>query len=188
MRAALPTIVVLMSHPLRAGQGGTFAFALAAAIAASAVLGVGTLDGRANQALQRAPRAVRSSIELTAVTVTVRDNEGHLVPDLPVDAFTIFEDGQPQTITQYAHDRVPVGVGLLLDTSDSMFGQRIKDARAAVERFLLELLSPDDSLFVMTFNHEPHVLIWWTPPVKPPRCTRRSIRSGRLAERRCTTP
>ncbi len=166
MRAAMATIALLMSHRLRAGQGGPFAVALAAAIAAGAVLGGGALDGAANQPPQRAPRALRSSIELTAVTVTVRDNQGHLVPDLPADAFTIFEDGEPQTITQYAHERVPVGVGLLLDTSDSMFGQRIKDARAAVERFLLELLSPDDSLFVMTFNHEPHVLISWTPPAE----------------------
>jgi len=189
MRAAMATIAVFMSHPLRAGQvlnrreprhpdwltavrsrfvarSTPFAFAVAAAIVASAVLSVGAQDGRSNQPMQRAPRALRSSVELTAVTVTVRDNEGHLVPDLPVGAFSIFEDGEPQTITQYAHERVPVGVGLLLDISDSMFGQRIKDARAAVERFLLELLSPDDSLFVMTFNHEPHVLISWTPPAE----------------------
>src|SRR5512141_2151268 len=99
--------------------------ALIAALAAGAVLRAGAQDGRTTQPMQRAPRALRSSIELTAVTVTVRDNEGRLVPDLPVDAFTIFEDGEPQTITQYTHERVPVGLGLLLDISDSMFGQRI---------------------------------------------------------------
>src|SRR5262249_33970305 len=87
--------------------------------------------------IQRAPRTLRSSVDLTVVTVTVRDGDGRLVPDLPVEAFTIYEDGEPQTITQFTHDRVPVGLGLLLDVSDSMFGQRIKDACAAVERFLL---------------------------------------------------
>jgi VWFA-related protein len=136
---------------------------LTAAIVASVVLSGGAQNA-GTAPIQRAPGALRSSIELTAVTATVRDSDGRLVPDLPVDAFTIFEDGEPQTVTQYARERVPVGVGLLLDISDSMFGQRIKDARAAVERFLLELLSPDDSLFVMTFNHEPHLLIPWTPP------------------------
>jgi Ca-activated chloride channel homolog len=163
MRAAKATIAVLMSHTTRVGQVGGF---IAAAIVAAAVLCAGAQDARPAAPMQRAPRTLRSSIELTAVTVTVRDNDGRLVPDLPVDAFTIFEDGEPQTITQYAHDRVPVGVGLLLDVSDSMFGQRIKDARSAVERFLLELLSPDDSLFVMTFNHEAHVVISWTPPAE----------------------
>jgi Ca-activated chloride channel homolog len=113
---------------------------------------------------QRPAQPLRSSIELTAVTVTVRDGNGRLDPDLPRDAFTVYEDGEPQTITQFAHERVPVGLGLLLDVSDSMFGQRIRDARSAVERFLLELLSPDDSLFVMTFNHQPHLLTPWTAP------------------------
>jgi Ca-activated chloride channel family protein len=160
MRAAEAIIAALVSHT------SARAMALVAAIAAGAVLYAGAQDRSATQPMQRAPRPLRSSIELTAVTVTVRDNDGRLVPDLPVDAFTIFEDGEPQAITQYAHERVPVGLGLLLDISDSMFGQRIKDARAAVERFLLELLSPDDSLFVMTFNHQPHVLISWTPPAE----------------------
>jgi Ca-activated chloride channel homolog len=114
--------------------------------------------------IQRAPRMLRSSVELTAVTATVRDADGRLVPDLPSDAFTVYEDGEPQVITQFTHERVPVGLGLLLDVSDSMFGQRILDARAAVERFLLELLSPEDSLFVMTFNHSPHLLTSWTSP------------------------
>ena len=74
-------------------------------------------------------------------------------PGLPREAFEIFEDGEPQAITQFTNERVPVGLGVLLDTSDSMFGRRIVDARAAVERFLFELLDPDDEFFVMAFNH-----------------------------------
>ncbi len=167
MRATMATIAVLMSHTSRMGQ------VVLATLATGVVLCAGAQDARTAAPIQRAPGALRSSIELTAVTVTVRDDNGRLVPDLPVNAFTIFEDGEPQAITQYAHERVPVGLGLLLDISDSMFGQRIKDARAAVERFLLELLSPDDSLFVMTFNHQPHVLISWTPPAEAA-----AVRSG----------
>lgn len=116
--------------------------------------------------VQRAPRTLRTSIEVIAVTVTVRDADGRLVPDLPADAFTVYEDGLPQPITQFTHERVPVGLGLLLDVSDSMFGQRIRDARAAVERFLLESLSQDDALFVMTFNHLPRLLTPWTTPAE----------------------
>ncbi len=43
-----------------------------------------------------------------------------------------------------------------------MFGQRLVDARAAVERFLVDLLAPDDAFFVMTFNHVPQLLTRWT--------------------------
>jgi VWFA-related protein len=112
--------------------------------------------------IARAPRALRSSVEVTAVTVTVRDADGRLAPDLPREAFSIYEDGEPQAITQFTHERVPVALGLLLDVSDSMFGSRIRDARAAVARFLLELLGPDDVFFLMAFNHAPHVLTPWT--------------------------
>jgi VWFA-related protein len=114
--------------------------------------------------LPRSPRTLRSSVEVTAVTVTVRDPNGRLVPDLPREAFQVFEDGDPQAITQFTRERVPVALGLLLDVSDSMFGERIRDARAAVERFLLDLLAPDDAFFLMAFNHEPRVLIPWTKP------------------------
>ncbi|NUR55639.1 MAG: VWA domain-containing protein [Acidobacteria bacterium] len=107
-------------------------------------------------------RPLRSSVELTVVTVTVRDAGGRLAIDLPRDAFQIYEDGDPQQITQFTNERVPVGLGLLLDISDSMFGQRIIDARATVERFLLDLLKPADAFFVMAFNHEPHLLTTWT--------------------------
>lgn len=124
----------------------------------------GTVMLSAQTPIPRAPRTLRSSIEITAVTVTVRDATGRLVPDLPADAFTIFEDGEPQAITQFTHDRVSVGLGLLLDISDSMYGQRIRDARSAVERFLLQSLAPDDALFLMTFNHAAHLLTPWTTP------------------------
>jgi Ca-activated chloride channel family protein len=112
--------------------------------------------------LQIEKRPLRSSVELTVVTATVVDAEGHLVPDLPRDVFEIYEDGERQTITQFTNVRVPVGLGLLLDVSDSMYGRRIKDARSAVERFLLELLQPSDAFFVMAFNHETQLLTPWT--------------------------
>jgi Ca-activated chloride channel homolog len=165
MRAATAIMSVFMSHRSRRGQGARCrAGAPLAALMASVLLAAAAPGPRPAPPSQRAPRPLRSSIELTAVTVTVRDGTGRLVADLPPDAFTVFEDGVPQAITQFAHERVPVGVGLLLDVSDSMFGQRIRDARAAVERFLLELLSTDDSLFLMTFNHQPHLVASWTTP------------------------
>jgi VWFA-related protein len=111
---------------------------------------------------QAPARSLRSSIELTVVTATVLDQDNHLVVGLPKEAFEVFEDGEPQVISQFTSDRVPIGLGMLLDVSDSMFGQRIKDARSAVERFLLELLAPSDAFFLMSFNHEPHLLTPWS--------------------------
>ena len=67
---------------------------------------------------------------------------------------------------------MPVGLGLLLDISDSMFGRRIQDARSAVERFLIDLLTPDDEFFIMAFNHKPRVLTGWT---REPDLVRRTL-------------
>ena len=125
------------------------------------MLGASLLSGQ-SPPLLRDPRTLRSSADLTVVTATVLDANGHLVKGLPREAFDIYEDAERQAVTQFAHDRVPVALGLLLDVSDSMFGARIRDARAAVERFLLELLAPSDAFFVMSFNHAPHLLTPWT--------------------------
>jgi VWFA-related protein len=43
-----------------------------------------------------------------------------------------------------------------------MFGRRLDDARAAVYRFLFDLLDPGDEFFVLAFNHQPRVLTPWT--------------------------
>ena len=135
---------------------GGFCLAIGLSVAGAAA------DRGAQDQPLRDNRPFRSGIELTSVTATVRDGAGRLVTGLPREAFDLFEDGQPQTITQFTHDRVPIGLGVLLDTSDSMYGKRIGDARAAVDRFLFELLDPGDEFFILAFNHRQHVITSWT--------------------------
>jgi len=110
----------------------------------------------------RDPHTFRTGIDVTGITVTVRDADGHLVSDLPQDAFEVFDDGERQQVTQFTRERVPVSLGVLLDISDSMFGRRIADARLAVDHFLLDQLDHEDEFFILAFNHRPHVLTQWT--------------------------
>jgi len=111
--------------------------------------------------VQRDKPLLRSSVEVTVVTATVRDGNGKLVTGLPREAFEIYEDGVQVPISQFTNERVPLGLGLLLDTSDSMFGRKLKDAGGAVERFLLNQLAPTDAFFLIAFNHAPRVLFGW---------------------------
>ena len=104
----------------------------------------------------------RSGVDLVSVTATVVDQDGQLVTGLPRDAFEIYEDGERQTIAQFTNERVPVSLIVLLDVSDSMYGQRLADARGAVERFLFDLLDELDEFAVVAFNHEPQPLTRWT--------------------------
>jgi Ca-activated chloride channel homolog len=103
-----------------------------------------------------------SGVEIITITVTVRDAEGKLVTGLPKEAFEVFDDGDAQEVAQFTRERVPVSLGLLLDVSDSMYGQRLQEARLAVERFLFELLDAADECFVLAFNHHPRFLTPWT--------------------------
>ena len=104
----------------------------------------------------------RSEVDLISVTATVVDGEGHLVTGLPREVFEVYEDGERQTITQFTNERVPVSLAVMLDVSDSMYGQRLVDARSAVERFLFDLLDKSDEFSVVAFNHEARPLTPWT--------------------------
>jgi Ca-activated chloride channel family protein len=106
----------------------------------------------------------RSGVETIHVTVTVTDNNGRLITGLTKDDFEVFEDGQRVPVTQFSDKRVPVSLGLLLDISDSMFGQPIVDARGALDRFVGDLLEPDDEAFIAYFNHAPRIVTQWTQP------------------------
>jgi VWFA-related protein len=106
--------------------------------------------------------AFRTAIELTTVTATVVDKSGVLVAGLPREAFDLFEDGQRQTITQFTNTRVPVSLAVLLDVSDSMYGQRIGDAREAIGRFLADSLEHGDEFTIVAFNHRQRLLTPWT--------------------------
>jgi Ca-activated chloride channel family protein len=128
---------------------------------AFAVLTSAGLIAQSQQPL-RDQRLFRSGIVLTSLSATVTDRDGRLVPDVTRDAFEVYEDGQLQTISQFSHERVPVGLGVLIDISDSMFGKRIEDARASVDRFLFDLLDPQDEFFLLAFNHKPRGLTPWT--------------------------
>jgi len=116
----------------------------------------------AQQPPVRDPHTFRAGIDVTGITVTVRDADGHLVSDLPQEAFEVFDDGERQQVTQFTRERVPVSLGVLLDISDSMFGRRIADARSAVDHFLFEQLDHEDEFFILAFNHRAHVLTQWT--------------------------
>jgi Ca-activated chloride channel family protein len=109
----------------------------------------------------------RGEVTTVEIPVTVTDRQGRLVRDLTKNDFEVYEDGEPQPITQFSDVRTPVSVGVLLDVSDSMRGQPIVDARTALDRFMATLLEPGDEGAVAVFNHMPRILTPWTsPPAK----------------------
>ena len=139
----------------------------------------------APQAGQRPPRGAqpadpdgvfRAGIELVNVSATVTDARGRFVDGLTKDDFLVYDDGEPVEITQFDNERVPVSLGIALDTSGSMDGRKMEAARHALDRFLYDLLGPDDEFFLYRFDYTPALLQDWT--TSPDRLSRaiRNIR------------
>jgi VWFA-related protein len=101
-------------------------------------------------------------IELVNVTATVSDANGRFVSGLRKEDFQVYEDEQLQDVTHFSSERVPVSLGIALDTSGSMAGYKIAEARTALDRFLYDLLDPNDEIFLYRFSDYPALLQGWT--------------------------
>ncbi len=103
-----------------------------------------------------------SGVELVNVTATVTDGRGHFVDSLHQDDFVVFENGKRQAVSHFTAGKVPVSLGIALDASASMTPEKMAAARAAINRFVFELLDPEDELFFMRFSSEPQIAQDWT--------------------------
>jgi Ca-activated chloride channel family protein len=132
--------------------------ALAAALATGAAPAADVLQQRpVDQGF-----SFRTGVELVNVTVTVTDEYGRFVPNLRAEDFEIFENGEAQSITQFDAERVPVSLGIALDTSGSMVGDKIDAAQQALNRFLFDLLGENDEVFLYRFDSRPDLVQGWT--------------------------
>ena len=108
------------------------------------------------------PFKFKSGVELVNVTATVSDANGRFVPNLTQDDFVVYEDDQRVDVTHFSAERVPVSLGIALDTSGSMAGEKMNAARAAIGRFVNELLDRNDELFLYRFSNYPVLVQGWT--------------------------
>src|SRR5215467_13846295 len=91
----------------------------------------------------------RSETRLVVLHVTVTNNHGELVRNLPQQAFTVFENGKRQPISIFRSDDIPVSIGLLIDNSGSMRRLRAKVEAAALA--FARASNPDEEMFVINF-------------------------------------
>jgi VWFA-related protein len=138
-------------------------------IGVSAVLALFVISGSSKLAGQRQDEGqkddafrFKSGVELINVTATVTDRNGRFVPGLRQEDFTIYEDNVRQEISHFSNERVPVSLGIVLDTSGSMAGEKIENALSAIDRFLTTLLDPTDEIFIYRFSNFPELLQDWT--------------------------
>ncbi|HEY0263293.1 MAG TPA: VWA domain-containing protein [Granulicella sp.] len=83
---------------------------------------------------------------------TVLDSNGQSVQDLSKDAFHVYEDGTPQAIASFRHEDLPVSLGILIDSSGSMYDKRPAVNQASLD--FVKLSNPLDEAFLVDFSWE----------------------------------
>jgi VWFA-related protein len=116
--------------------------------------------GRVVATLRTRGLAFADNVDVDAVQVTVTVTNpatGKFVAGLPRSAFRVFEDGQRQTISNFASSDVPLELIVAVDVSGSMT-QAMPKLRTAVKEFLgaipardqVTLLGFNDNIFALT--------------------------------------
>jgi VWFA-related protein len=99
---------------------------------------------------------IKVETNLISIPVSVFDRNGLYIPNLRQSDFKIFEDGKEQEITYFGTSEKPFTVILLIDTSPST-AYKIDEIRSAARAFV-EQLKPQDSVMVIEFDANVHVL------------------------------
>jgi Ca-activated chloride channel family protein len=117
------------------------------------------------------------NVELVNVTATVLDDQGKYLDGLKQDDFQVFEDGTEQKVSFFSHDlRVPISVGVLIDSSGSM-RHKLQQALQTVREIALAL-SPQDEMFVISFNSDVELRRHFTSNMQDVQRALRDIKAG----------
>lgn len=97
----------------------------------------------------------RKQVQEVVLHATVVDDYGRLVTSLDRGAFTVYQNGQPETITSFRREDVPVAIGILIDNSGSMRDKRPKVNQAVLN--LVRASNSQDEVFVVNFSQTPYL-------------------------------
>lgn len=108
---------------------------------------------------QKSPQKITQVVNLVDVLFTVLNRRNKLVPDLEKQDFEVFDEKSQQEIRYFSKQTdLPLRIGMLLDTSNSI-RDRLKFEQDASVNFLFSVLRRGrDESFVMTFDDEPQIL------------------------------
>jgi VWFA-related protein len=106
----------------------------------------------------------RTDVRRVILNATVVDKSGHLITDLPVSAFKVFENGVEQQIKIFRREDIPVSMAIVVDNSGSMRDRRQRVETAAIN--LVKASNPQDEVMVVNFNDEAFEDVPFTSDIK----------------------
>jgi len=109
-------------------------------------------DDQKNPATQRG--RIKVNVNLVNVLVSVLDDHNRPAPDLPQEAFQIFEEGVEQKIDRFESQTTqPLDLALMIDASLSAHKEIVFE-RDAAGHFINQVLRPGDRLSVFSFDED----------------------------------
>jgi Ca-activated chloride channel homolog len=99
---------------------------------------------------------IKLGTELVTLDVTVVDQSNKPVMDLKEENFQVTEDKQPQKISFFSKEQVPVSLVFAIDTSGSMRSKLDTVIKASVN--LVKETRKDDEVAVVEFKDQPELL------------------------------
>jgi VWFA-related protein len=97
----------------------------------------------------------RKQVQEVVLHATVVDDYGRMVTWLDRGAFSIYQNGQPERVTSFRREDVPVAIGIVIDNSGSMRDKRARVNQAVVN--LIQASNPQDEVFVVNFSQTPYL-------------------------------
>jgi Ca-activated chloride channel family protein len=116
--------------------------------------GAASLDAQAPRRSTDAPAQgrIRVEVSLTSVVANVQDRAGRPVPDLPREAFELYEDGVRQKVELFETETSqPLDLVLMIDSSLSTL-KELEFEREAGARFITRVVRPGDRMAVFQIS------------------------------------
>ena len=120
------------------------------------------LAGTTPLAQQKDGFRFKSGVELINVTATVTDRSGRFYGRLRQEDFVVYEDNKQVEVTHFSAERTPVSLGIVVDTSGSMVGEKWSAAVNAIDRFFRMMNDELDEFFLYRFSANADLVADWT--------------------------
>jgi VWFA-related protein len=108
--------------------------------------------------------SIKLNVPLVNVDVLVTTKSGQFVPGLKKDNFRLFEDGEPQQITNFNVSQAPITAVLLVEFASTRYSFMLEALQASYA--FASTLRKDDWIAVSYYDMQPHILADFTQDKK----------------------
>jgi VWFA-related protein len=104
--------------------------------------------------------SIKVDVPLVNLDVLVTTKDGQFIPNLKKDNFRIFEDGSPQTISNFNQSAAPITAVLLVEYASTNYNYMYEALNASYN--FAATLKPDDWIAVVSYDMKPQILTDFT--------------------------